>query len=241
MQHIQGELQAPSSTDRFSVRGRAGPGRAEAGHRDLRSAARGPAGRRRPPVAVAYSSRRVCSADTSPACGVLSGAPFVVLRAGESSDAPVTLGTRHAEHPDPDMHEAERLARRAFIAECKVREAAAQRDLERLDASSDEDFDEEAETARALQALDADVRLLREWRKHLGVASEPRASRRCPPARRSARVRPRSGLLVRPRAARSTVCRSRPARRPSSTRAGPDDEPGPADLASRRPSAVVGR
>ncbi len=39
--------------------------------------------------------------------------------------------------------------------------------------------------------------------------------------------RPRPMLLIRPRAARATVCRSRPARRPAATRAGPGDDEGP--------------
>ncbi len=97
---------------------------------------------------------------------------------------------RHFADRDPLTQDAERLARAAFIAECKAREAAAQRDLERLDALSDEDFDEDAETARALQALDADVRLGARCavvaRRERAASPAPRGARGhrgCPTAR----------------------------------------------------------
>ncbi len=74
---------------------------------------------------------------------------------------------------------------------------------------------------RALVELEADVMVLGpDFRRDRALKPQAAVARR--------KVgRPRPMLLLRPRAARSTVCRSRPARRPAFTRAGPGDDDGP--------------
>ncbi len=129
--------------------------------------------------------------------------------------------------PTVDRHDGLLGARDSLTAALERRAAETRSVLERVAeklAAMAPGGDEQRNLQRALVELHAECQAnVVAFGRSLKAA---RVTRRAAVASR--RVgRPRRMLLVRPRAGGSTVCRSRPARRPKATRAGPGDDDGP--------------